>query len=983
MFVSLFPLPVLAATEVPLVVSEDAVWNKEGSPYRISGFVTVKPGVHLSVEPGVVVEFADYTHLQVQQGMLSVAGSAVDPVVFTGSATSSSWALDVFGPPSPASSAEKSFEASHLRMENAFQGLYLQSANAVLTNVEIVGGEDGIYLSSSTLALLDSQLVGMKNSAISADTHSSLVVASTSITDLARAGITMNGQSYLTMRGVHMDRLGRSAAVGIYNGSADIQDSSFANGAGAAIEVYGNAQSGESQVSIHHSAISNFRDQSIYNGGHTVVSAERNWWGSKDGPRDAVYGPVSSSPWLLRPPTDELGDSSVVFIPGIQATRLVKDGNQLWEPNRNADVEKLYLDSAGRAVVSGVTTSSIIDSVNSVGVGPNIYKSFMQQLDSLVAQKHIREWVPLPYDWRFSASDAASDDAVEMLEAVANSSFTGKVSLVAHSNGGLVTKHLLRRLAERGFDIVDKVIFVATPQLGTPQAIASVLHGDGLQFAGGLILKQSVGRRLAQYSPGALGLLPTQEYFDTVTVSPPIIRFAYTTDLVSMNFFQAYGDRIDSASRLTDFLAASIDKRTPPDIANPDTPAVIDRALLASSAQRSVDRYPPAEVSVISGWGLDTLSAIQYSGQRRCTPPAFSRQVFSLCSTQTTLHHDPVFTRLGDKTVVLMSTLGLPAALTPAPDRTYFVDLSGYNAQRFRVSRNHADLLEVPQVASLIASMLHTPIQSNEATGLLPEYVATTSPNAASLPRQIRVSVHSPVSLNLYDEEGRHTGLVASSTQSDVATSSPLFGVLEELVPGSQYYHFGEAKYLSFAEPLSLPTVHIGTTSRTLQIRSIGSGLLTVDVEYVDGDNVIDKTSFTDIPVTPLTNISAQVVLPLSSFDLLANGFSLRTGATTTTQQLVPDQVFSPVEYLSSVRQVIREICMSQRLRLELLARLNTYINLFERGELPVAQAQLKEMVIISNPDVVHILDTPEERGSYISAVEAMLSRIASLSGGR
>lgn len=945
-----------AETEVPAQLTQDTVWTKEGSPYRISGFVTVRPGVNLLLEPGVVVLFANRAHLEVLQGTMSIAGTVAEPVLLTGSATSS-WALDVIG---PTASSTKSLLASHVRFENASQGIYLQSAEAIVDEAEFVGGQEGVYISSSTLTLSNSRLSGMSDSGISADSN-----------------------SRLTMRNVHMDRLGRGSAVGIYNSAADIEQSSFTNGQTSAIEVYGDAQRGESQVSIHRSVLTGFGDEAVYNGGQSVVSAERNWWGSKAGPQGATYGQVSTTPWLMRPPGEQ-GDSSVIFIPGIQATRLVKGGNQLWEPNRNADVEKLYLDSAGKVLVDDVRPTEIIDSVNSAGAGPNIYKSFMEMLDSSVVQKKMHEWLPFPYDWRFSASAAASDAAIERLLGVASSSFTGKVSIVAHSNGGLVARHLLNRLAERQLDIVDKVIFVAVPQLGTPQAIASVLHGDGLQFAGGLILKQSVGRRLAQYSPGALGLLPTQEYFDA-TLSP-IVRFSSTTDLVSMNFFQAYGDRLDSAPRLADFLAAAIDKRTPPALANIDIPAVIDRALLTSSVPQFGNQYPPAEVSVIAGWGLDTLSAVEYSGRRRCTSRVISKQVFSLCELRTSLQRDPVWTRLGDKTVVLASALGTPAPLAPATDQTYFVDLSGYNDQRFRVSRSHADILEVPQMHRLLESILYIPSESDESTSLLPEYVATSSPKSADLPKQIRLSVHSPVTLDLYDGAGNHTGLT-----DDSATSSPVISY-EESVPGSQYSHFGEAKYLSFTEPLPLATGYLATTSRTIQIRSVGAGLVTIDVEYVDGDAVTDKVSFSDIPVTPFTNISAEVTLPLDSFAMLANAFFLQTSAATSTtastttatpRRLVPDESFDPVGYLSSVRQVIREICMSQRLRLELLARLNTYISLFERGELPVAQAQLKEMVIVSDPEVTLLLDTSGERGSYIAAVEAMLSRIGTLSGGR
>lgn len=980
---ALTPFVAEAETLVPSVLEQDTVWVKEGNPYRISSYVTVRPNVTLSIGPGVVVEFSDRAHLQVLQAAISIVGTESEPVVFTGSATSS-WALDVIG---PLASSTESIVASHARLENASQGLYLQSAAGSMSDIDFVGGEDGLYVSSSTLAISNSRFSGMSNSALSIDQHSTLFVASSSFADLHRSGITAHSGSFLNLRNVRIDRSGRNSAVGIYNSSADIEHVSFVGGHASALEVYGDVQQGESHVSIHHSTLIGFDDPAVYAGKGTVVSAERNWWGSPDGPQDATYGVVSVSPWLLKPP-GQGGDSSVLFVPGIQASRLFQGENQLWEPNRNDDVKKLYLDTAGAALVANIQPGSIIDSVNSVGIGPNIYKSFIEQLDGMVVQKQISEWRPLPYDWRFSASVAA-EAAVEQVKQMASSSFTGKVSIVAHSNGGLVTRHLLHRLAEMYLDIIDTVVFVATPHSGTPQAIAAVLHGDGLQFAAGLILKQSVGRRLAQYSPGALGLLPAQEYFDTLSApTGPIIRFSSTTDLVSMNFFQAYGDRLDSATRLNDFLSAAIDHRTPPDVVNVDIPAVVERSLVESASQRFAVQYPPATVLNIVGWGLDTLSGIEYSGSRSCVVPTVSTKIFSLCELRTTLRRTPVWTRLGDKTVVLSSAIARPAALSAA-GQTYFANLSAYNNRRFRVSRNHADILEVPSVRELIASILHSPTESDQALSVLPEHITTSSPATTTLPKQIRIAVHSPVTLDLYDELGNHTGLTQPYTpfSEDTATSSPLFSY-EEAVLGSQYYHFGETKYLSFVEPLPLAGGRIATTSRVLLLRSTGAGLLTIDVEYLSGDTVIGKTTFSDIPITPLSTISANLVLPINDFDTLANASYVQTSAatstaTTTLRRLVPDQTFDPVAYLSSVRQVIREICMSQRLRLQLLARLNAYIGLFEKGELPIAQAQLEEMVIVSDPSTQHLLDTAESRGSYISAVEAMLSRIANMSGNR
>ena len=58
---------------------------------------------------------------------------------------------------------------------------------------------------------------------------------------------------------------------------------------------------------------------------------------------------------------------------------------------------------------------------------------------------------------------------------MASSSKTGKVTIVAHSNGGLVTKLIYNQLKDKGeADLVDKIIFVAVPEIGTPQSLPSL-----------------------------------------------------------------------------------------------------------------------------------------------------------------------------------------------------------------------------------------------------------------------------------------------------------------------------------------------------------------------------------------------------------------------------------------------------------------------------------------------------------------------------
>ncbi len=64
----------------------DTIWTLAGSPYSATSDVNILVGVMLTVEPGVEVQFADYTGLWVE-GMLKAIGTAAQPITFTSALT--------------------------------------------------------------------------------------------------------------------------------------------------------------------------------------------------------------------------------------------------------------------------------------------------------------------------------------------------------------------------------------------------------------------------------------------------------------------------------------------------------------------------------------------------------------------------------------------------------------------------------------------------------------------------------------------------------------------------------------------------------------------------------------------------------------------------------------------------------------------------------------------------------------------------------
>jgi hypothetical protein len=81
-----YPLAPVQQTEVEGNIDVDTVWTPAESPYHVTGSVTVKEGVSLTIQSGVTVEFAESAMMRVQ-GSLFVQGTQPEDVIFTSDKT--------------------------------------------------------------------------------------------------------------------------------------------------------------------------------------------------------------------------------------------------------------------------------------------------------------------------------------------------------------------------------------------------------------------------------------------------------------------------------------------------------------------------------------------------------------------------------------------------------------------------------------------------------------------------------------------------------------------------------------------------------------------------------------------------------------------------------------------------------------------------------------------------------------------------------
>jgi pimeloyl-ACP methyl ester carboxylesterase len=538
------------------------------------------------------------------------------------------------------------------------------------------------------------------------------------------------------------------------------------------------------------------------------------------------------------------GASNVMFLPGITGSRLYHRINgveeQLWEPaywTSQSKIKLLNLDANGNSINAVYAKrGDILGQAHIATKTIDIYKTFLEQLATLKANGTINKYEAFSYDWRKSPIDVAegpnkyeSGDIflANEVEDLARISKTGKVILVGHSNGGLVAKALMKKLEREGkAGLVDKIILVDSPQLGTPDAIATLLHGDfdPLTNYGGTYISKENMRNLALTMPDAYALLPSQAYFNKV--ADPVINLADAPELRAAAGISRV--TINSQADFVKFMTGS-GGRAKPASADIETPNTLSSTLLASSTALHAyldDWIATSSVQVIevAGWGRDTTKGITYTESKGISCPA----IYGICSDITKLAHRLEMTEDGDQTVVI------PSEVAGITTKTYYLNLQNANPA-FQKNWKHSDITESVPFQNLFSLLVAT-----SSPQILPAFVTTVKPEAINISKRLRLRILSPVSLDAYDSQGRHTGLIQNPGGEILAK--------EEEIPNSYYREYGEGKYLGLPAEDTI----------TIKMKGLDIGTFTFEATSVDSATST-TVSYKDIPVT--ASSTAQLII--------------------------------------------------------------------------------------------------------------------------
>jgi pimeloyl-ACP methyl ester carboxylesterase len=591
--------------------------------------------------------------------------------------------------------------------------------------------------------------------------------------------------------------------------------------------------------------------------------------------------------------------SNVLFIPGTMESRLyMRDGNnpekEIWEPILDRDVSLLAMNPDGTSKHQ-IYTRDIMDYAYShtptlaqlvkfaIHDKSVMYAPFQKFMDDMVASNTLKEWRTYPYDWRYEVSDIVKDGTLVgnatgtpsrmylagMVQQLASTSPTGKVSIIAHSNGGLLAKALAIELQKQGkLNLLDRLILVGTPELGTPMSIGTMLHGDGQTQGNGFVTYGGTVRAASATMPGPYDLLPSSAYFDKVQT--PVVSFA--NDTLDTPYRTHYAADIISSAKLVDFVTNVGNTRNAPTPRDLDTPTILSSAYMqkAQATHSTLDPWiPPASLPIVSivGWGRPTPSQYLYSGQSPKWDCPLIKLLQLQCGKKTKLAHYATTTDDGDNTVVSPSAASIGQAL--------YLDSKAL-AREKNISVVHQSLLSAAAIQSQISDVL-------QGVSTTESYMKTSQPSDGSNPLLV-VSVHSPAVLIATDTHGNKTGLVT-------VEGLPDFYFFQQDIPGSRIETYGTDKY----------TYLPANQDYTFSVRGYEEGQTTIDVGVTDpSGNITNTQTFATIPTTASTTMTFAIsnmvatapavdIYGTGKIDLIASSSDNNTPTSTVVAQLEKD----------------------------------------------------------------------------------------------
>jgi hypothetical protein len=477
----------------------------------------------------------------------------------------------------------------------------------------------------------------------------------------------------------------------------------------------------------------------------------------------------------------------VVFLPGVEASNLYEctEGkeNRIWPTISGATLTKL--STTLLAEPNGTLTTGRVASQQSIHtrdillsyLNKEFYSPFKDFMD-----RQFPGWKPFPYDWRYSY-DQILEEGTTIRETQDDGSdpCTGSkvrnliheieqsdepVAIVTHSNGGLLAKRLIQVLAERGtVNRIARLILIASPQFGTPQAQEVLFHGTNFPDGGLAAIDPSKVTPVVRSLPVVYALLPSQKFFETNTiqfgVSPTVVHFSdQLAKEMSLTTNQSLINAFDEFAAFALGLA--------PYKCSYDGPGV--RLECWQKGSEALLRYMDGvHIGLDQFVAPSTVPLTQIIGTNRRTMRGYEYSYDSYGKPVGV----PLWDYQGDGTVLVRSAQG-----NPTSGETYIVQMDQCST-KYGHNYKHATILSIPEVQNLLTRLIQG--ERVEENNITCAQASGASLNTGAVVDDYHVFVGSPVDLHATDLSRRHTGTIdAPVPESDARLS-------EEKIPNSTF----------------------------------------------------------------------------------------------------------------------------------------------------------------------------------------------------
>jgi pimeloyl-ACP methyl ester carboxylesterase len=532
-------------------------------------------------------------------------------------------------------------------------------------------------------------------------------------------------------------------------------------------------------------------------------STIQNWSANIDNLEIALeYDPPpaptpTATPTLIPSPTPTPTPSKtpLILIPGIGGSELQTADTVIWNADNGhggiftkvyPPKEKVWIESFTAALPGNDDYFDILKMFES-GQEPmanleltgTLFEGYSQTIDFFTSNDYTlnKDFFLFPYDWRkdISHTFALLDNKIQEIK---NQTGSDQVNIISHSMGGLVARNYIANSQKA--ENVEKLFTLGTPHLGSVEFLKKLKFGGCLTlpkfetFPVCLGVSASETRDVLQNMISGYQLAPSKKYFDFYDLSP------YKKDGKSLDYSGVKSLLTDEGYNTELFIPSEE----------------------LHDMDNELQKTNGVDVVVIAGSGLATLGQI--------------REYFDIDSDGNKTRKKDAFTINGDQTVPLFS-----ASLEDLDrDKSLLGD-----AKIYYTKQEHGELVNSGPALNVVKNILQDKKDLPDGVFLNPYPFSGT-----------QVSAHSPVTLDVYDENGNHTG---ASSDGDIETN----------IPGSSYDTLDDAKFVFVPN----------NGTYTIKLNATDQGSFDFKIKSYENDSLSKELVYSDIPLTTDTFAETQL----------------------------------------------------------------------------------------------------------------------------